>query len=177
MHKVMAAIGSLIFFIVAPGFVAGVVPWWLTRWRLTEPFAPWLPFRAFGVLLIACGTAVLLHSFARFVTEGIGTPAPVAPPRQLVVGGLYKYVRNPMYLAVLGIIVGQSFALGQLRLLFYASAVFALVAAFVHGYEEPTLRRRFGPEYELYCRDVPAWWPRLRPRPPPTPQARRPHTQ
>src|SRR5215472_16259867 len=104
MHKVMAAIGSVIFFIVAPGFVAGVVPWWFTRWQLSEPLAPWLPFRAVGALLIACGIAVLLHAFARFVTEGIGTPAPVAPPRHLVVGGLYQYVRNPMYLAVLSII-------------------------------------------------------------------------
>jgi len=164
MRKAVAAIGSLIFFVLAPGFVAGVVPWWLTRWRLGEPLAPWLPFRAFGALLIVCGTAVLLHAFARFVREGIGTPAPVAPPRHLVVGGLYQYVRNPMYLAVLSIIVGQSLALGQLRLLFYAGAVLALVAAFVHGYEEPALRRRFGPEYELYCHDVPAWWPRLRRR-------------
>ena len=166
MRKIMAALGSLIFFIVAPGFVAGVVPWWLTRWRLRDPFTPWLPFRAFGALLIVCGTGVLLHAFWRFVAEGIGTPAPVAPPRHLVVGGLYQHVRNPMYLAVLAIIVGQSFALGELRLLFYAGAVFALFAAFVHGYEEPALRRRFGPEYDLYCRDVPAWWPRLRQRPP-----------
>ena len=162
MRKGLAAIGSLIFFVVAPGFVAGVVPWWLTRWQLADPLAPWLPFRALGVLLIACGTAVLLHAFARFVTEGIGTPAPVAPPRHLVIGGLYRHVRNPMYLAVLAIIVGQSLALGQLKLLFYAGAVFALFAAFVHGYEEPALRRRFGPEYELYCREVPAWLPRLR---------------
>jgi len=162
MPKVFAAIGSVIFFIVAPGFVAGVVPWWLTRWRLADPLAAWLPFRAVGVLLIACGTAVLLHAFARFVMEGIGTPAPVAPPRHLVVGGLYRHVRNPMYLAVLAIIVGQALALGQLKLLFYAGAVFALFAAFVHGYEEPALRRRFGLQYELYCRDVPAWWPRLR---------------
>src|SRR5215831_5287980 len=139
MRKAVAAFGSLIFFVLAPGFVAGVVPWWLTRWRLCEPLAPWLPFRAFGALLIICGTAVLLHAFARFVTEGIGTPAPVAPPRQLVVGGLYKYVRNPMYLAVLGIIVGQSFAFGQLELLFYAGFVLVLFAAWVHGYEEPAL--------------------------------------
>ena len=166
MRKVGAAVGSLIFLIVAPGFVAGVVPWWLTRWRLRDPLAPWLPFRAFGALLIICGAAVLLHAFGRFVTEGIGTPAPVAPPKHLVIGGLYRHVRNPMYLAVLAIIVGQAFALGQLRLLFYAGAVFALFAAFVHGYEEPDLRRRFGPEYELYCRDVPAWWPRLRRRRP-----------
>jgi len=166
MRKVGAAVGSLIFLIVAPGFVGGVVPWWLTRWRLRGPLAPWLPFRALGALLIICGTAVLLHAFVRFVTEGIGTPAPVAPPKHLVIGGLYRHVRNPMYLAVLAIIVGQAFAFGQLKLLFYAGAVFALFAAFVHGYEEPALRRRFGPEYDLYCRDVPAWWPRLRLRRP-----------
>src|SRR5215813_2482191 len=120
MRKAVAAFGSLIFFVLAPGFVAGVVPWWLTRWRLCEPLAPWLPFRAFGALLIICGTAVLLHAFARFVTEGIGTPAPVAPPRQLVVGGLYKYVRNPMYVAVLAALVGQALLLLRPVLFGYA---------------------------------------------------------
>jgi protein-S-isoprenylcysteine O-methyltransferase Ste14 len=80
-----------------------------------------------------------------------------------VVGGLYRYVRNPMYLAVAATIVGQALVLGQLLLLPYAVAFGVVVYAFVQGYEEPTLRRRFGHQYEEYRRSVPGWWPRRRP--------------
>jgi protein-S-isoprenylcysteine O-methyltransferase Ste14 len=107
--------------------------------------------------------AVLVSAFARFVVEGIGTPAPVAPTERLVVGGLYRYVRNPVYLAVGATIVGQALLLGRPVLLVYALAFAATVAAFVHGYEEPTLAHRFGDDYEKYRRAVPAWRPRLRP--------------
>jgi protein-S-isoprenylcysteine O-methyltransferase Ste14 len=118
-----------------------------------------------GVILVAAGVAVLVYAFARFVVEGVGTPAPVAPTEHLVVGGLYRYVRNPMYVAVAGIIVGQALLLGQFVLVPYAAAFGVAVAAFVRWYEEPTLRRRFRAEYEAYCLAVPAWWPRWRPWP------------
>ena len=127
-----------------------------------EP-APWLPLRVVGALLLVAGVVVLLQAFARFVTEGIGTPAPVAPTERLVVGGLYRYVRNPMYLAVAATIVGQALLLGRWVLLAYAAAFVVAVASFVHWYEEPTLRRRFGAEYDAYRRAVPGWWPRRRP--------------
>ena len=116
-----------------------------------------------GIGLLVAGALVLLHTFARFVIEGAGTPAPVAPTRELVVGGLYRYVRNPMYLAVAATIVGQALALGQLLLLPYAVAFGAVVYAFVRGYEEPTLRRQFGHQYEEYRHSVPGWWPRRHP--------------
>jgi protein-S-isoprenylcysteine O-methyltransferase Ste14 len=102
-------------------------------------------------------------AFVRFVAEGAGTPAPVAPTRRLVIGGLYRHVRNPMYLAVVATIVGQALVLAQPALLGYAVAVAAGMVAFVHGYEEPTLERQFGEQYQAYRRAVPAWWPRLRP--------------
>jgi protein-S-isoprenylcysteine O-methyltransferase Ste14 len=95
--------------------------------------------------------------------EGLGTPAPVAAPERLVVGGVYRFVRNPMYVAVLAAIVGQALLLGRLVLLLYAAGTWVAVAAFVRYYEEPTLTRRFGEDYEAYRRAVPAWWPRLRP--------------
>jgi protein-S-isoprenylcysteine O-methyltransferase Ste14 len=95
--------------------------------------------------------------------EGFGTPAPVAAPERLVVGGVYRYVRNPMYVAVLAAIVGQALLLGRLGLLLYAGGACLVVAAFVRWYEEPTLTRRFGADYEAYQRAVPAWLPRLRP--------------
>jgi protein-S-isoprenylcysteine O-methyltransferase Ste14 len=165
-RRPMAAAGSAVFFVLAPGVVAGLVPWWLTGWRVRQPLpaSVWWPARVAGGVLVAAGFAVLLHAFAQFVREGIGTPAPVAPPRRLVVGGLYRYVRNPMYLALLAVIVGQALLLGQPVLLPYAAAVGLAVAAFIHLYEEPALRRQFGAGYDAYRRSVPAWWPR-RPRP------------
>ena len=163
MRKAGAALGSAVFFALAPGVVAGLVPWWLTGWQVRSLPVWWLPLRVAGVVLLVAGTAVLVHAFARFVVEGVGTPAPVAPTRELVVGGLYRYVRNPMYLAVLAAIVGQALALGQLVLLPYAAVVAAAFAAFVHWYEEPTLARQFGDRYQAYRRAVPGWWPRRRP--------------
>jgi protein-S-isoprenylcysteine O-methyltransferase Ste14 len=159
-RKTTAAVGSAAFFLLAPGVVAGLIPWSLTGWQVEEPMPYWTPLRVVGLLLLAAGAATLVHSFARFVTEGVGTPAPVAPTEHLVVGGLYRYVRNPIYLALVATILGQALALGQLQLLLYAAGVWALCAAFVRWYEEPLLRRRFGAEYGAYRRDVPAWWPR-----------------
>jgi protein-S-isoprenylcysteine O-methyltransferase Ste14 len=156
-------VGSLVFLVLAPGIVAGLIPWWLTGWRVREPFPYWAPLRVAGVILLAAGVVALLEAFARFAVEGLGTPAPVAPTERLVVGGLYRYVRNPMYLAVAAMIVGQALALGQPILLVYAVAFAVTVVAFVHWYEEPTLRRQFGEQYETYERAVPAWWPRREP--------------
>jgi protein-S-isoprenylcysteine O-methyltransferase Ste14 len=100
-------------------------------------------------------------AFGRFVVEGLGTPAPVAPTEDLVVGGLYRYVRDPMYLAVASTILGQWLLLGRPVLLAYAVVFGATVYAFVRGYEEPTLETRYGAEYERYGATVPGWLPRL----------------
>jgi protein-S-isoprenylcysteine O-methyltransferase Ste14 len=168
MGKPSAALGSALFFIAAPGTVAGLIPWWLTDWQYAQPLAAnvaWLmvPVRIVGGLLVVIAVAVLVAAFARFVTEGVGTPAPMAPTERLVVGGLYRYVRNPMYLAVVAAIVGQGLLLGQVVLVAYAALAWLAMAAFVLGYEEPTLLERFGNQYERYRAAVPAWWPRLRP--------------
>jgi protein-S-isoprenylcysteine O-methyltransferase Ste14 len=160
-----AALGSSLFFALAPGVVAGVIPWWITGWEF-EPV--WWPLQVLGALVTATCAAVLIHAFTRFVREGIGTPAPVAPTQQLVVGGLYRHVRNPMYVAVVGAVVGQAGLFGQPVLLVYAAALLALFVVFVRRYEEPTLRREFGAEYDAYRRLVPGWWPRARPARPPT---------
>jgi protein-S-isoprenylcysteine O-methyltransferase Ste14 len=160
------ALGSLLFLLVAPGVAAGLVPWLLTGWDSTDP-PVWIA--VIGGALTAGGAAALLHSFARFVVEGAGTPAPVAPPERLVVGGLYRYVRNPMYVAVTATIAGQALLLGRPWLLAYAAAFWAVTAAFVRFYEEPTLSARYGEEYATYRRAVPGWRPRLRPWSPPGP--------
>lgn len=160
MHKPAAAIGSAIFFVVAPVVVAGLVPWWLTGWRTGRT---WLPLQLIGWILVAAGAAVLVHAFTRFVTEGSGTPAPVAPTQRLVTGGLYRFVRNPMYVAVVSVIVGQAMIVGRVELWIYAGVAWLTMAAFARWYEEPVLRRQFGEDYERYRRAVPAWLPRWRP--------------
>jgi protein-S-isoprenylcysteine O-methyltransferase Ste14 len=160
-----AAAGSALFFAAAPGVVAGLVPWLLTGWDADAEW--WPPLRVLGVVLLVAGAAVLVHAFARFVVEGLGTPAPLAPTEHLVVGGLYRYVRNVMYIAVTAAIVGQALLLGSVALLVYAALAWAGMAAFVELHEEPALARRYGARYEEYRRAVPAWWPRLsRPRSP-----------
>jgi protein-S-isoprenylcysteine O-methyltransferase Ste14 len=158
-----AATGSAVFFVLAPGTVAGLVPWLLTRWHAGAPFPTWWPLRVAGALLVLAGAAVLIHAFVRFVVEGFGTPAPVAPTAHLVVGGLYRYVRNPMYLAVSATILGQALLLWRPVLLAYTVVVVAAFVIFVLGYEQPTLRRQFGASYEAYVRAVPGWLPRVRP--------------
>ena len=163
-----AAIGSAVFFLVGPGIVVGLIPWLLTSWQVCEPVTYWAPMRVLGVILLGAGLITLIVALVRFVVEGLGTPAPIAAPERLVVGGLYRYVRNPMYVAILAALVGQALLLGQLGLLLYAAALGLISVAFVRWYEEPALTRRFGADYEAYRRAVPAWWPRLRPWEPPS---------
>ena len=160
MGRARAAAGTFAFLVVVPGVVAGLVPWLLTGW---DAEAWWPPLRVLGALIIAVGLAVLLEAFVRFVVEGFGTPAPVAPTERLVVGGAYRFVRNPMYLAVGALIAGQALLLGQPVLLLYAAAFAVAVYAFVRGYEEPVLARRFGAQYDAYRRAVPGWLPRRTP--------------
>jgi protein-S-isoprenylcysteine O-methyltransferase Ste14 len=152
--------GSAVFFVVAPGVVVGLVPWLLTGWDLRFDWP--LAARVVGLVLVVAGVAVLVEAFARFVLEGLGTPSPVAPTERLVVGGWYRYVRNPMYVAVVSAIVGQGLWFGQAVLLGYAAVVWVVVAAFVRAYEEPHLTRQFGDDYRAYRAAVPGWIPRLR---------------
>jgi protein-S-isoprenylcysteine O-methyltransferase Ste14 len=161
--RVRATLGTVLFFTVAPAVVAGVVPRWISRWRLEEPFPYYAPVRVVGGLLLAVAVGFLVHAFVRFVTEGIGTPAPVAPTEHLVIGGVYRYIRNPMYAAVVGAIIGQALLLGQPALLLYAAFIGLVQAAFVRFHEEPALLRRYGSEYEMYRSEVPGWWPRRHP--------------
>ena len=116
-----------------------------------------------GAALLVVGVGALAHTVIAFVVEGLGTPFPGAPTRKLVVGGLYRYVRNPMYLAVLAIILGQAAILGSVALVVYAAIVWATVASFVRFYEEPTLSSTYGEQYAAYRRAVRGWWPRATP--------------
>jgi len=161
MQKTSAVLGSAFFFVVAPFLAAGLIPWWITHWRFEPALLAVEVTRAIGVLLILAGVPGVVDSFARFAVQGLGTPAPVAPPQRLVVTGLYRYVRNPMYVSVVAIILGQALLFGDWRLIVYGAVFWLACHAFVLVYEEPTLRRKFGAEYEAFCANVPRWIPRL----------------
>ena len=160
--RLRAVLGSLAFLIVAPGVVAGLVPWLITGWQPLPPDDGPGALRWTGLLLIAAGLAIVLEAFARFAWEGLGTPAPVAPTRILVVSGFYRFVRNPMYLAVAALIFGQAILFGSWGLVLYGSVVVVAFDTFVRLYEEPTLREAYGERYAAYCATTPRWIPRLR---------------
>jgi protein-S-isoprenylcysteine O-methyltransferase Ste14 len=162
-QRTIAALGSAVFFVVAPCTLAGLVPWSITGWQLQPPLLGLELTRGFGALMILAGVAGLVDAFARFALQGLGTPAPVAPPRNLVVTGLYRYVRNPIYVAVVAIILGQAVLMGDWHLMVYGALLWLSFHAFVVAYEEPTLEQMFGREYEAYRAGVPRWIPRMTP--------------
>jgi protein-S-isoprenylcysteine O-methyltransferase Ste14 len=154
-----AAAGSILWFFLAPGSVAGAGPWLITGFEAVAP-RPWWAGPAWaGWILIGVAAPVLVEAFVRFVRVGRGTPTPVLATERLVVTGLYRCVRNPMYVAVVSVIVGESLVLGSAALLLYAAAVASGFHAFVRLHEEPSLRRRFGSQYDEYCRHVRRWRP------------------
>jgi protein-S-isoprenylcysteine O-methyltransferase Ste14 len=160
MTRASAAIGSLLFLVAAPGAIAGLAPWGINGWRFLD--GP-LALRVAGGVLIVGGLWLLLECFARFALQGRGTPAPVAPPERLVVTGPYRRVRNPMYVAVTALNLGQAALFADARLAVYAGVVWAGFHMFVLLYEEPTLRRSFPQDYAAFTAAVPRWLPRLRP--------------
>jgi protein-S-isoprenylcysteine O-methyltransferase Ste14 len=162
MHESTAAVGSAMFFVAAPGTVVGLIPWLITRWQIPDPTGAWWMAQACGALLIVAGLIPAVAAFVEFAKAG-GTPMPLAPTQHLVVSGFNRYVRNPMYVGLLVAIIGQALLFGSLAMLAYAALGWIVTASFVRWYEEPTLARRYGSEYEAYRRNVPAWIPRWRP--------------
>lgn len=157
--RVRAALGSALFFVLAPGGTAGLVPWLITDWR--GDAAGWA--QALGGAVTLAGALLVLAAFVQFVVEGRGTPAPPAPTQTLVVGGLYRWVRNPMYVGVAGAIAGQAVLFASVGVALWLAGFVLAVTMFVMAYEEPTLRRTYGPAYDDYARAVRRWVPRLRP--------------
>lgn len=162
MHKSKAAIGTAAFFVMAPGTVVGLIPWLITGWEIPGATPAWRAAQVVGALLIAVGILPAVQAFVQFAKAG-GTPMPAAPTERLVVTGPNRYVRNPMYVALLVAILGQALLFGSLALVLYAAAAWLVTASFVRWYEEPTLVRQFGDDYQAYRRNVPAWLPRLHP--------------
>lgn len=155
----MTILRSLIFLILAPGMVAGYVP--LALLRNGPQFDTGIvAYLALPLWLV--GAMILLWSFWNFLRQGRGTPAPIDPPKDLVATGFYRYVRNPMYVGVLAIIIGHFLWFEYWNLLIYTVVVFVAFHLFVVYYEEPTLKRNFGASYEDYLKKVPRWIPRFR---------------
>ena len=161
MKRAAALLGSAIFLLIAPGTLAVYLPWYFTHWQFAPPLFPLS--RELGGVLIVAGLPILLDSFARFALQGLGTPAPVMPPERLVVTGLYRHVRNPMYVAVTALIVGQGLLFGSVTALEYGAVVWAGFFLFVVAYEEPALGEQFADEYKRYRANVRRWLPRITP--------------
>jgi protein-S-isoprenylcysteine O-methyltransferase Ste14 len=160
----LAAVGlalrSLLWTALLPGLFAGYVPlrfFGLAHVQLSLAN----PADILGLVAIGLGSALLGACIWEFAHSGGGTLAPVDPPRELVVRGLYRYVRNPMYLSVTAIVLGEVLLTASRALLVYWAVWFVVVNLFVIGYEEPALRRRFGAAYERYTQEVGRWLPRL----------------
>lgn len=154
---------SAVFTLVVPGTMAGLIPYSLTGWRRIGNLLGLPGIWVGGVVLILLGLPVLLAAIYKFASDGLGTPLPMAPTQTLVVTGPHRYVRNPMYLAVATVILGQALVLGQPVLLWYLVFFVLATSAFVYFYEQPALTRQFGDEYRRYCASVPAWVPRVTP--------------
>ena len=153
-------IGSVLTFLLIPCIVAGAIPWWITGWQM-QPASD--PIRYLGSVLILLPLPSLIDSFGRFAEEGLGTPAPFMPTRHLVVTGAYSRVRNPMYLAVLCLILGQALLFASVWLAVYGLALGLTCHMFVLIYEEPTLLLQFGTTYRTYRKAVPRWIPLAKP--------------
>ncbi len=155
-------LGTVVFVILAPGSVVVLLPYLISHWTVADPFLGLGLVRWIGALLLLLGLPVFIDFLVRFVRDGRGTPAPVAEPERLVVTGAFRSVRNPGYVAVLAMITGQALIFGSTALLGYTAAVALAFHLFVVLYEEPHLRRKFGSDYQDYCRRVPRWLPRRR---------------
>lgn len=145
-----------------PGIVLMLFPWLITHFQTGTP--PWpLAVRALGVALIVLGGLVSVYTIVLFPIEGGGTGFPANPvsSRKVIVGGPYRYVRNPMYVSYFVAIIGEALLLSRPVLFIYLLVVVVLLVGWVHWWEEPATARRFGAEYEAYRKQVPGWWPRL----------------
>jgi len=158
----MAALKTLVFIILVPGFVVFFLPY---KVAVATPPAATVALgslRYAAVLAVAVGAGSLLWSAWAFASKGRGTPAPIDPPKELVAEGLYVYVRNPMYVGALSVVTGQFLWFGSLWLVVYGGAALLAFHLFIVFYEEPTLRKQFGNSYVEYCQRVPRWIPRVR---------------
>lgn len=154
----MTAPKSLFFLIFVPGLFIGYIP---SHYLVFGPALPAGLTNCFALPHWLLGGLMILWCFWDFLVKGKVTPAPIDPPRQLVVSGLYRFVRNPMYVGVVLALLGNFLWFGFWSMLIYVSFFFVAFHMFILVYEEPNLRQRFGTAYENYCHAVPRWIPRF----------------
>jgi protein-S-isoprenylcysteine O-methyltransferase Ste14 len=157
----MTLLKTLVFTLLVPGTVAGLIPYLLLTYGRILPPLPVAPLRYLGTAVLVLGVLIYLWCAAEFVVRGRGTPSPTDPPRELVVSGLYRFSRNPMYVGVASVLFGIALYSGSAEVLVYAVWVLTGFHLRVVYYEEPTLERCFGHSFRRYCREVPRWLPRL----------------
>ncbi len=148
---------NLFFTILQPGIVAGLVPWWILGDKVNAFNQPLVFHQYIGILLFMVGAVIMFHCIARFAVEGRGTLSPADPTKKLVVKGLYKFSRNPMYVGVTLILLGEALFFRSVNLWIYVGFVFLAFNLFVWLVEEPRLHRDFGEDYRKYCREVRRW--------------------
>lgn len=158
-HPLRLVIGTILHTLLLPGSLLVGLPYWLLASRDGVPAAA-LPL-ILGTVLMVLGVGGLGVCFWDFVVSGKGTPNPLDPPRILVSDRLYQHIRNPIYVAVVMMLLGEALAFATAMLALYAAILWLVLHGFVLFYEEPTLRRGFGARYEVYCREVPRWIPRF----------------
>ena len=160
MRGLSLTLRSLLWTILFPGFFAGFLPW--QYFGVSEVRMDWTNgLHVVGLILVGSGAALLIACIVEFARRGRGTLSPVDPPKELVVHGLYRYVRNPMYLSVSAIVLGEVMLTKSMPLFVYWVVWFACANLFVMWYEEPYLRRQFGESYARYSREVGRWIPRF----------------
>jgi protein-S-isoprenylcysteine O-methyltransferase Ste14 len=157
----MTLLKTLVFTLLVPGTVAGLIPYLLLTYGRILPPLPVAPLRYLGTAVLVLGVLIYLWCAAEFVVRGRGTPSPTDPPRELVVSGLYRFSRNPMYVGVASVLFGIALYSGSAEVLVYAVLVLTGFHLRVVYYEEPTLERCFGHSFRRYCCEVPRWLPRL----------------
>lgn len=155
----MLGLRSVFFALLLPGSVTVLIPYYILSARNIR-VAHWGLLQILGLAAIALGGPILIRCIVEFARSGRGTLAPVDPPKTLVIQGLYRYVRNPMYVGVTSVLLGETALFQSSALLYYTAVWFVIVNLFVIFYEEPTLRAKFGESYEQYRRSVRRWIPR-----------------
>lgn len=156
--RLSLALRNLVFVILQPGIVAGVIPYIITKNGFNNVFADTFMFHHYlGILIFLAGLFLMFHCIVRFAIDGLGTLSPADPTKQLVTSGLYRFSRNPMYVGVMLILLGEIVFTLSTYLLFYSIGILVLFNLFIAYREEPRLKKDFGLDYETYCKTVKRW--------------------